>query len=66
MFHKNAIAENFNQYFVDVSQMFSIIYEKYKKNSMSEFNISDQEFREDFFSLKINKSSGYDTISFNK
>ena len=33
-------------------------------NSISEFNVSAQEFREAFFSLKINKSPEYDNISF--
>ena len=41
------------------------ITEHFKQYFMSVFSVSDQEFREAFFSLKINKNPRYDNISFN-
>ena len=68
------IAENFNKYFSDIGpklakniEVSSIDFRSYIKEHesvQSEGDLTVNEF-EAFFSLKINKSSGYNGISFN-
>ena len=69
------IAENFNKYFSDIGpklakniEVSSIDFRSYIKEHesvQSECDLTVNELKEAFFSLKINKSSGYDGISFN-
>ena len=71
----NSIAENFNKYFTEISpNLVNKIdpprkhfreYLKEYQTSQPENVISVNELKDAFFSLKINKSQGYDDISFN-
>ena len=70
-----SIAENFNKYFtqigpnlakdIDTSTKSFNEYIKKHDTTLPEKVISVNEFKDIFFSLKINKSAGYDDISFN-
>ena len=69
------VAENFNKYFFDIGpklakniELSSIDFRSYikeRESVQSECDLTVNELKEAFFSLKINKSSGYDGISFN-
>ena len=69
------IAEHFNKYFVSVGPNLAAkiphtahhfkTYLRENKSVQEENNLSDEEFKKAFFSLKINKSPGYDDINFN-
>ena len=69
------IAENFNKYFSDIGpklakniEVSSIDFRSYIKEHdsiQSEGDLTVNELEEAFFSLKINKSSRYNEISFN-
>ena len=69
------IAENFNKYFPQIGPNFSKdigtstknFNEWIKKHGTTQLEkvISANEFKDAFFSLKINESAGYDDISFN-
>ena len=70
-----SIAENFNKYFPQIGPNFSKdigtsnknFSEWIKKHGTTQLEkvISVNEFKDAFFSLKINESAGYDDISFN-
>ena len=74
-FHKESIAESFNKYFTqigpklakDIGTSTKSFNEYIKKHDTTqpEKVISVNELKDAFFSLKINKSTGYDDISFN-
>ena len=69
------IAEHFNKYFSDIGPKFakdievcSIDFRSYikeHKSVQSECDLTVDELKEAFFSLTINKSLGYDGVSFN-
>ena len=73
--HVDLTAENFNKYFSDIGpklakdiEMSSIDFRSYIKEHesvQSECDLTVDELKEAFFSLKIDKSLGYDGISFN-
>ena len=75
VYDKEIIAESLNKYFIDVGPNLAEkipntknnfkSYMKKINNSMPNYEVSDDEFKEAFFSLKINKSPGFDNISFN-
>ena len=76
IFNKEIIAETFNEFFINIGpNLASKIktssnksFHNYLKNSnsvLTEYCLSDKEFEEAFFSLKINKSAGYDDINYN-
>ena len=50
---------------IEVSSIDFRSYIKEHESVQSEFDLTVNELKEGFFSLKINKSSGYDGISFN-
>ena len=74
--HDNkSIAETFNNYFINVGPNLAVNipetarnFESYLKDNdltQGEYNITDKEFEKAFFSIKCNKSPGYDKISSN-
>ena len=74
--HNNkSIAETFNDYFIYVGPTLAAnipqstrsfeSYLKYNNLTQEEYIISDEEFETAFFSIKSNKSPGYDDISSN-
>ena len=70
-----SVAENFNKYFTQIGPNLAKdigtstkSFNKYIKKhgtTQSEKAISVNEFKNAFFSLRIDKSAGYDDISFN-
>ena len=74
IYNKKLIAEHFNDFFVTVGPKLADSipattrnFETYVNtipNIMCEYNLSDSEFQNGFFSLKANKSPGFDGISY--
>ena len=75
IFNESKIANEFNAFFTNIGSKLasqipnaSTTFESYinKPDSIMEAKqLSMNEFKDPFFSLKINKSPGYDDISFN-
>ena len=73
--NKKLIAENFNDFFATVGPKLAESipkttkgfdeYVKKVSNTMPKYELTNEEFRNAFFSLKSNKSPGYDGISSN-
>ena len=71
----SSIAENFNKYFTEIGPNLAKKIGKSNKHfaqylykhvsELSEHPLSINELKDAFFALKINKSAGYDNISFN-
>ena len=67
IYNKINIAEQFNQFFVNFGPNLDECFENYMtsiEKNMPEYELTDDEFKEAFFSLKANKSAGYDDISY--
>ena len=70
-----SIAEHFNNFFTEIGpnlakdiDLSSVTFENYLKilqTNQPEHNLSITELKDAFFSLKLNKSSGYNEINFN-
>ena len=61
----HSIAENCSKYFTEIGPKNFHKYLKKHQTSQTENVISVNELKDALFSLKINKSPGYDNISFN-
>ena len=69
------ITEHFNKFFTEIGpslakviDLSSVTFENYLKNvhtDQPEHNLRINELKDAFFSLKLNKSPGYDEINFN-
>ena len=74
-YYKKTTANNFNDFFVNIGPNLSAItpasttyyktYLDFNNSVLPEFEIIDKEFESAYFSVKRNKSAGYDEISAN-
>ena len=71
VYNKPEIADAFNNFFTNIGQKLACQIPKSsetyinKVNVIMDSNLSINELKDAFFSLKINKSSGVDDVSFN-
>ena len=75
IYDKKLIAENFNDFFVNIGPKLAAKIEPATQNFntylhdynqiLLESELTDKEFENAFFSLKINKSAGYDDVNYN-